>query len=271
MRIYGIDPAPSSPTTVVTSGESGNNPAEEYEPQCMISFCKRVSEKKEPALLCWDAPLTGPAFREDGGLKTRGRMFSQRKIDSYFSSPSTGCDTPNGISTRPYSGCSHWAISRACTGYPRIGPYDIAEENLPFALKTDDTPPEEGLSIVEVHPALALWIMAKQQDEYQIGDSLKYKGSGSKKEKKERRMQLFEGLREFVDSNERAGATVEQFEGEEPPSHDELDALTAFALGVMWLEASGNVRLLGSYAEGAFLLPYDKDVFEGFESFSFSH
>ena len=72
---------------------------------------------------------------------------------------------------------------------------------------------------------------------------------------------LFKGLSEFVDSNERAGATVEQFEGEKPPSPDELDALTAFALGVMWLEASGKVRLLGSYAEGAFLLPYDKDVF----------
>jgi len=268
MHIYGIDPAPSNPTTVITSPDTGESPSRKIKAPEMVSFCDEIDK---PALLCWDAPLTGPSFDQDGKLKEHKRMFSQRKIDSYFMSPKNGCDTPKGVSTRPYSGCSHWTISRACTGYPRVGPYDHAsEEKLPFRLITENEPPEEGLSIVEVHPALALWIMAKSDPDLKVEDSLVYKGSGpSRAEKEKTRQKLCCGLQRFANSCEKAQIIVEAVANRDVPDPDELDALTAFVLGAMWTEKTEKVKLLGDYTTGTFLLPYDEEVFEGFTEFDF--
>ena len=230
----------------------------------MVSFCDEIDK---PALLCWDAPLTGPSFDQDGKLKGHKRMFSQRKIDSYFMSPKNGCNTPNGISTRPYSGCSHWTITRACTGYPRVGPYDAPEENLPFRLITKNTPPEEGLSIVEVHPALALWIMAKSDSDLKVEESLRYKGNKGSKEMREK---LFDSLINFAASSDKARPVISAIEEKgKVPDDGVLDALTAFVLGAMWTEKTEKVKLLGDYTTGTFLLPYDEEVFEGFTEFDF--
>lgn len=148
-----------------------------------------------------------------------------------------------------------------------MGPYDAPEENLPFRLITKNTPPEEGLSIVEVHPALALWIMAKSDSDLKVEESLRYKGNKGSKEMREK---LFDSLINFAASSDKARPVISAIEEKgKVPDDGVLDALTAFVLGAMWTEKTEKVKLLGDYTTGTFLLPYDEEVFEGFTEFDF--
>jgi hypothetical protein len=212
--------------------------------------------KTDPDLLvCWDSPLTGPPCSVIGGGEADGSAFSQRPIESFFSRAQTGFKTPSGISVRLYSGCPHWALSRSLIGLPRTGPFD--EETLPFRLVSDESQrPFRGRCIVEVHPALALWLWCR--DDREADASWEYKKDASVLE------DLWHLLLQapFVSKVLSNTCTVA------PSSDDELDARLAYALGCLWLNEPPSVVLLGDLDNGTFLLPRVGCLEETFHSFT---
>jgi hypothetical protein len=61
----------------------------------------------DDVLVAWDAPLTGPPNPDDG--LSEGDLTC-RQIERFFRSGAYR--PPEGISVRPYSGCSHFVASR---------------------------------------------------------------------------------------------------------------------------------------------------------------
>ncbi len=151
MNIIGIDPAPTKGLDVFDGRHH----------RVALGGARGYVDSlrsQQDLLVCWDSPLTGPPIRTVEGGEARGSAFSQRPIESFFSKTETGFKTPSGISVRGYSGCPHWTLSRSLLGLPRVGPFDLGGELLPFNLLTTDVPPSTGRHVVEVHPAVALWL-----------------------------------------------------------------------------------------------------------------
>ena len=241
MRVVAIDPAPAKESTMY-SAERGlqSVPASEM---------RRTLESIEPpVLLCWDAPLTGPRDAADAG-QTRGD-FSQRRLDSFFMRKETRFKTPKGISVLPYAGCPHWAISRSVLGLPRLGPYDLAFDSLPFHLLPtadgagDGVPISKagGRWIVEIHPAVAAWLWCKPRIRRKAWS---YKGA-SKDEALLTKM--WNIILEQCDDALKSDLPT-------PSDDDEFDALVGYILGVKWLRGDDDVVLLGDRETGAMLLP----------------
>lgn len=133
-------------------------------------------------LVCWDAPLTGPpneasqCFEGDlctrviekyvGGGEVRwtddeGHLVPRSQ--SWRPKSTSAEAPPKGISVRGFAGLSHWTITRRVLGLPRVGPYDAPLEALPARLlvgaSASPPPPDpERPSVVEVHPAVGLWL-----------------------------------------------------------------------------------------------------------------
>ncbi len=194
-------------------------------------------------LVAWDAPLTGPP---DPATWTGGRDLTTRPIESFFTRHGR-YKAPPGISVRSYCGCPHWTISRRLLGLPRIGRYDKTE--LPFRLVTDDLPPRYGRHVVEVHPAVALWLWCKE-DGY--NGPWKYKGDAKAKVC---RTAL------CVRMSMRMGKDLTGI------SDDELDSMVAWYLAHCWVNRQG-VRLLGNERTGSFLLPDEPNLRTEFEQFA---
>jgi hypothetical protein len=242
MIVIAVDPAPAKPSTVfdgVFHSFSCND----------LTEFLRSRQNDGLVLVCWDAPLTGPADASTPGSTLSD--FSQRTIEQFFSREATGFKTPPGISVRPYSGCPHWAISRAVVGLPRVGPWDVKESDLPFLLLASGSPPDhQGHFIVEVHPAVAAWLWCSPQP----------RTTASWYYKKDQRVltEMWKLVRPYMPPEAQAV---------EPQNDDEFDALVAFALGVHWLKGSGKVSLLGSRPTGSFLLPASTKLSEAFARF----
>ena len=251
MKVIGIDPAPSKGLNIFDGYDK------HVEIQQSRSYIKSL-ETRNDVLICWDAPLIGPpASVVLGGEATRESTFSQRPIESFFSREESGFKAPSGISTLPYSGCSHWAISRSLIGYPKTGPYD---KDPPFTLMSDDNKrPKSGLNVVEVHPALALWLWCRESPTPPA--SWKYKGN----DKDTNPQELWHQLIKILDIEE-----IEVFKSKsikDPKSDDELDARVAYALGRLWLKPdTDSVVLLGNANVGTFLLPKVAGLEETFSS-----
>ncbi len=169
-RVLGIDPASSKRSTVF-NGYTFDS----VEPEGLHGQIAQASD----TLICWDAPLTGPA--RDDKLRYDGELYT-RIIEKYFGGGVLRWQEgriqrweskvpKKGIAVRGYGGLSHWAISRRVLGLPRVGPWDTAESLLPARLLTDafETPPAPDAdrpSVVEVHPALALWLWLRAEPEF---------------------------------------------------------------------------------------------------------
>ncbi|MBF0358499.1 MAG: hypothetical protein HQL70_07805 [Magnetococcales bacterium] len=250
MKILGIDPAPGKESTIF-DGEYHLCKAGELNNRLTALHGQDV-------LIAWDAPLTGsqnPDFDifEDGD-------HTQRLIEKFFSRQEYGFKPPNGISVLGYAGCSHWTISRRLLGLPRVGRWDTAIDELPFlVLASNATTPKKGSYIVEVHPALAIWVFCKDHKPDII--SWEYKKS---KNTQQTIWNCFCGAY-GDDISQTIGIDIMKLS---PKNDDELDALFAWLLASLFIKrtqwdkcSSGvDIQLLGNLKTGSFLLPVTNEL-----------
>ena len=241
MRVVAVDPAPTKESTLYCSKQGFKSvPAGEMEGtlDCL----------EPPVLLCWDAPLTGPKDPSNAGKAKSD--FSQRCIESFFSKKGQ-FKAPKGISVRPYSGCSHWTITRSVLGLPRVGRHDREYCTLPFVLMPDERYGKCGKAVsklhcklvVEIHPAVAAWLWCRRK--FSLKEDWTYKGN----EGNDLRQQMWEHIRKRTDDPL-----------PRPENDDQFDALVGYVLGTKWLDGDSDVVLLGDRETGAMLLPRVKDL-----------
>lgn len=238
LRVVGVDPAPAKGLHIF-DGTDQSVPLSESR-----TYIEDLATRDD-VLVCWDAPLTGPPSDVVAGGDARRGAFTQRRIERFFSQSSYGYKAPPGIAVQGYAGCQHWTIGRSLLGYPRVGPHDTPPDELPFSLATSGYP-STGRWIVEVHPALAMWLWLRpvcppQQDwRYKKNKTLlKYFWSA-----------LVEGP---------LGVLTELASAPSPSSDDVLDARVAYALGRFWVSGR-TVTLAGNLDDGTFLLPIAPDL-----------
>ena len=244
MMVIAVDPAPRKPSTIFDGTGL----------RCLtaVELARFLADRREndDTLVCWDAPLTGPADPLTVGSASAD--YSQRIIERFFS---TGAfKTPRGISVMPYCGCPHWAISRALVGLPRVGPWDLPESKLPFSLLSAEAQARtHGPFIVEVHPAVAAWLWCRAE---RALTSWQYKRDSAVRDKMWKVVQK---------------KLPDEAESLQPDDDDEFDALLAYGLGVKWLRGDGSVVLLGSHSEGSFLVPASEALLNSYELFAANH
>ena len=245
LRVISVDPAPGKESTIFDGRDFSTKTG-----HGLRSYLDEPGNRTPETLLCWDAPLTGPADPASAGT---GRDFTQRLIESFFMQSKAGFKTPKGISVRPYSGCPHWTITRSLLGLPRTGPYDLDFQQLPFRLLP--APPSEKAdrpSVVEIHPAVAVWLWCK--DIRRKASTWNYKGKRNDGIRKELWCIILERTG-FPWGNRRT-----------PTNDDEFDAAVGYLLGSMYFQRRGStngnpcVEILGDRCTGALLLPADPDL-----------
>ena len=261
-RVVGIDPGPKKGLHCFDG--TGETPKPEHKPLSESRAYLQSLKQTESVLVCWDAPLTGPPAKALVKQGPKGSDLSQRPIEAFFSRNENGFKVPKGISVMPYSGCPHWTISRSLLGLPRIGPYDHAD-GLPFQLCTTNDPPSSGPLIVEVHPAVALWLWTKEEYESKNDISWQYKKEPETLARLAKCLiaKLPEGsLREMLqaiiysntESTDKKGKAIGG------STDDDLDCFVAYALGTIWLQDNSKVILLGDSDTGSFLVPNVDDI-----------
>lgn len=252
MNVVSVDPAPSK-DAVVFDGRYHTVPASE-----LVAHCASLS-KDPDTLLCWDAPLTGP--------ESSTGSFSQRTIEQFFSRQATGYKTPKGISVLPYSGCPHWAITRACLGLPICGEYSAEGDELPFALTTDATEITSGRAqVLETHPAVAIWLWYRKVDGNSKADPDKrwsYKGKNPSRTVEE----LWESLSEIWQAT--GNPTIQDAIARTAPPKDDdrLDAFVGWVLGTLLASDDSSVEILGDSNTGAIALPVTPGLQTQFNAF----
>jgi hypothetical protein len=152
-------------------------------------------------------------------------------------------------------------MTRRLLGLPRVGRWDAQWTDLPFQLIAEgDFPDKPGHYIVEVHPALALWLWCGFEPPSWRGP-WNYKQNGSI------RRTLWQLLREHLQDEDIPFSTgVGELEFE-PSSDDELDAFVAWVLGMLWARKSHRVMLLGNRQTGSMLLPTVTGLKDKFDDF----
>lgn len=293
IKVIGIDPAPSKKSTVYSEKDGFKS----FDANELKKYLQKLKDSEESVLICWDAPLTGP--RNPDAEQILPGDYTQRQIESFFKRQQ-GMKTPTGISVLGYASCPHWAITRAMLGLPRVGCYD-QRGNLPFQLLALDCERKvlDKLGekcVVEVHPAVALWLWLKAISD--IEDTFKEKGWMKKVknkvnkvmdwtykyDKKEHEELQREKITFFCKSLEGVIfndiikksliEAIKKIENPEelPPNSkldDIFDAMLAWLLGKLWL-VNGGVTLLGSKETGAILLPYNINLTQRWEKFKSS-
>ena len=234
MKVIGIDPAPSK-KTVIYDGE-------QFIEISAIDLKQEYLDKvKEDTLICWDAPLTGGMPTNFNQKIEKYNPFYQRKIEQLINATIQ----VKGISTMGYAGCPHWAITQHCLGLPQIFQPETPQSNLPFQLITEQLTieqkkPLKGKYVVEVHPALALWLWLQEDHKKRVNWDYKR----NKEILKELTIEL---LRETT-------MTIDKINND-----DYLDAYIAWKLGDLWLNEKEKVILVGNKNTGAMLLPNDME------------
>ena len=249
MKVCGIDPAPKKGLTVF----DGSDHAIALEDSA--AFMAGLA-REDDLLVSWDAPLTGPPSSVVGGSAARGAAFTQRPIESFFSRAATGFKTPKGISVQGYSGCPHWTITRNLLGLPRVGRFDAPDESLPFRLLAEPSQrPAHGRRVVEVHPAVALWLWCRERRDPKT--CWRYKKDHAVLRELWQRLLKVPGV----------AGVLSKVQAATPTSDDQLDARVAYALGRLWLDDPASVVLLGDADTGAFLIPVVPGIERAFQSF----
>ncbi|MGC4049891.1 MAG: DUF429 domain-containing protein [Paludibaculum sp.] len=240
MRVVGIDVGPEKGAHIYDREYSGARETSVIHktPNLLAQY---LAELPQDTLIAWDSPLTAASSTDQRGALIASDL-THRVIEAFFSRSEYGFRPPAGISVRPYSGCPHWTISRRMLGLPRIGRYDFPNESLPFSLIVANVRPGRGRHVVEVHPALALWLWFRRERE---GESWLYKekhNTGIRHDLWNRLSRRFSVVRRstFRSSN---------------PSDDELDAMAAGILAQCWYRGDDSVAVLGDAQCGAMLMP----------------
>jgi predicted RNase H-like nuclease len=273
MHVIGIDPAPGKESTICSPNGSTNDVFENVPATEIAGKIKTMTNGHGPFLICWDAPLTGPKLNGKRTFRPE-KNYSQRGIEAFFNTAYKpghdatrwGTNNVKGINVQPYCGCPHWTISRAAFGYPILGDFCTPQSRLKWQLQTQEaySPSSAGKDIVEVHPALALWLM--QPEDQRHRQDYTYKGNRTTAaERADARGRLFAGMKHFVRNDTEAKAMIDNISVEEL-NDDKLDSLTAWALGTLWTKNSGDVRLMGDEVNGTFLLPTSRSDFAAMQS-----
>ena len=252
-RVIAIDPAPGKLTTVFDGAAYEGLSASELRDRI-----DQISSLGSETLLCWDAPLTGPADPASAGMNPFD--FTKRAIERFFTRQETGFKAPKGITVLGYGACPHWTISRSILGLPRVGPFDQPESKLPFHLLTGlDKKGDSRPSIVEIHPALAAWLWCRS--ERKSDASWIYKGNSP--ESKRIRAEMWEIILHRSGFDEDLSR---------PKTDDEFDAAVGYILGsVCQLSETRQINadakkgpqnsfILGNSQDGCFLVPHDPEL-----------
>ena len=256
-RVIAIDPAPAKPSTVYDGKEYLSK-----NPEQLRKYINQISGEGPETLVCWDAPLTGPTDPDCAGFIRYD--FTKRLIERFFSVESTGFKTPKGISVLGYGACPHWTISRSLLGLPRVGSFDTPEGHLPFHLITGPgNRDRQRPGIVEIHPALAAWLWCR--DKRARDANWVYKGSGAPKPE---RMRVWKEMWEII--LQRANLPEDL---RHPRTDDEFDAAVGYTLGALFIRDEAGrrepcVAILGNARDGAFLVPYERDLFSAWSNWS---
>ena len=234
LSVISVDPAPGKKSTIF----DGIN----FSPKSSPELRSYLGNRAADTLLCWDAPLTGPADPRSAG--TQYGDFTKRLIERFF------FKTPKGISVRPYSECQHWTITRSLLGLPRTGCYDKDFQQLPYRLLPAPSSEQDARpSVVEIHPAVAAWLWCK--DSRSKESAWNYKDKKNKKKDEVWKELWCIVLRE----------TGFPWASRKPENDDEFDAAVGYILGSMYVQQLGatdgkpRVEILGCRSTGSFLLP----------------
>lgn len=242
IQIIGIDIAPGKKSTIY-DGNCYQHMSADALSNYLISL---QNDKNKTVLLCWDAPLTGPQTTTRDNYFFRSGDFTKRIIEKEY------YNVPKGISVMGYASCPHWTITKFLTGYPIIGDYCI-KENLPFTLVTNEKTElvNNKKYIVEVHPALSIWLLMKDIVDHE--QNWVYK-----------KMDEFE-LNNFITDFKATLETIlpkdfwECINVVNPQNDDELDAYTAWLMGYLWVSKIklNNIRItpVGNREKGCIILP----------------
>ncbi|MBO6936804.1 MAG: DUF429 domain-containing protein [Deltaproteobacteria bacterium] len=253
MRVLGVDPA-SGKKGSACFGPSGNDDEADGALGVdlgvgPVKLAKRLG--KFHGLVTWDAPLTGPADPESSELNEHD--LTMREIESVWMK-FTGWDGKRkkkrvpGVSVLPYSGLSHWVVTRRILGLPLVGEFD----KTPSRELIFERPKKPGRYVVETHPTLALWIWQRRR----------FKDYKSKKVKAEMRRRRAHGLWTALLNQLNVGelypaALATSSRSLRSMTDDELDARVGWLLGRLWLDGKAGVEMVGNERTGGFLLPVE--------------
>lgn len=219
-------------------------------PQELVNHFSALRSRPE-FVVAWDAPLTGPP--DPAGRLTSAQDLTMRPIEGFFRSADWDFRPPKGISVLPYSGCPHWTITQRVIGLPRVGPHAHDLADLPFRLlcSQDDLgmPSSTRPAVVEVHPAVAIWLWCRDADVRP--EVWAYKRNPARVRK------LWKLLCERIEEANRLPV---------PENDDQLDAEVAWLLADRWVRGMGVV-LLGTEQTGSFLVPKIETLLTSFDRF----
>lgn len=207
----------------------------------------------DSCLECWDAPLTGPPYpdADDPGVMTIRQIEVKKESDNgYFEDVAKWAKDNEGVALRPYSGLSHWVISRNLLGLPRTGIYDAPYSEIPlYPVFSKNALRHYRFAVTEVHPALA--IAAWLKEEFIKYKNLKADAHLEKADVIAKSLEwIWRQLRERVNFS---SATCFDWTST-PKTDDALDARVAWLLGHLWLQGS-SVQIIGNEQDGTFLIP----------------
>ena len=273
MKVIGIDPAPAK-ETVIYDGEKFMT----KDAVALKNYLEDIKKSEDNVLICWDAPLTGMAsvkaiekFKEylnnlEKKKTPKWSPLEARIIEKYIALQ----DIPKGISTNSFSQCPHWTITQYCLGLPQIfQPEKIYPSNVPFNLITEQKLPSEDKNVVEVHPALALWLWLKENNPIKDNDKWNYKKNETTfktlTELLFKKAELLLGKQQAFDISKIEVTVIKSKEETveaKTMTDDHFDAYIAWLLGALWLK--NEVILVGNKNTGAMLLP--KEVSEDWQA-----
>lgn len=255
-RVIGIDPAPKKPSAICYY-DNENLVFKALKTHELLKLMNDLKSQKN-ILITWDAPLTGPPILEHGGEEHPECYFYHRCIETFFRK-NEDFKTPAGISTLGYAGCPHWAITKAATGLPILGPYCSRSEVLPFhhIVSDENRLSEQKPNIIEVHPAAAIYFGLHFSGQHEGIKDWRYK------KYKSVRKELFEKLMATFFKDIPIKIDFGQIK-----SDDHLDAFVGWALGYLYAQGKKEeVQILGNRCTGSMLLPHNKGLTLDFYNF----
>lgn len=257
-RVSAIDPAPAKPSTIFDGKDYLLKTAEQ-----LRDYVDQISGEGPETLLCWDAPLTGPANPVCAGSNPYD--LTKRPIERFFSTKNTGSKTPKVISMLGYGACPYWTISRSLLGLPMVGVFDKLESQLSFHLITGSgCRDRQRPGIVEIHPALAAWLWSRTERGTDASWVCKGSNDVTKREQKHAWRKMWKIIKRRADLREDLRT---------PRTDDEFDAAVGYVLGSVFMrDETGRrescVTILGNARDGVLLVPYEPKLISAWREWS---